>query len=60
MLLNTHAAALSQQLAGLLVDPGRAEQPLGELVARFRRDAVRGGLVSALSVTAYGDADWTV
>ncbi len=60
MLLNTHAAAMSQQLAALLMDPERGEVPLGELVARFRRDAVRAGLVAALSVTAYGDADWKV
>lgn len=60
MLLNTHAAAMSQQLAALLMDPARGELPLGELVARFRREAVRAGLVAALSVTAYGDADWRV
>jgi len=60
MLLAGHAASMSAQLAALLLDAGRAEQPLGELVSRFRRDAVRGGLISALSVTAYGDADWKV
>jgi len=60
MLLNTHAVAMSQHLVALLNDPARDERPVGELVARFRRDAVRSGLISALSVTAYGDAGWTV
>ena len=55
-----HAAAMSQQLAAMLRAPDRQEQPLGELVADFRREAVRGGLISALAVTAYGDADWMV
>lgn len=60
MLLARHAAAMSQQLASALRAPDRAEQPLGELVAAYRREAVRGGLISALAVTAYGDADWKV
>lgn len=60
MLLGRHAAAMSQRLVTALQDPARAEQPLGELVAAFRREAVRAGLISALAVTAYGDADWKV
>lgn len=60
MLLGRHAAAMAQRLGTVLRDPGRAGQPLGELVAEFRREAVRAGLISALAVTAYGDADWKV
>ncbi len=60
MLLARHAASMSQRLAAALRAPDRGEQPLGELVAAFRREAVRGGLISALAVTAYGDADWKV
>jgi hypothetical protein len=60
MLLNRHAAEMSQLLAAMLLDKSRPEQPVGDLVAKFRRDAVRAGLVSALAVTALGDADWKV
>ena len=60
MLLGRHAAAMSEQLGTLLQAQGRTPQPLGELVATFRREAVRGGQISALAVTAYGDADWKV
>jgi hypothetical protein len=58
MLLNRHAAELTQRLAAELLTPGRAAQPLGEVVTAFRREAVRSGLIAALSVTAYGDSDW--
>ena len=60
MLLGRHAAAMSEQLATALLAEGRTEQPLGQVVATFRRDALRAGLISALAVTAYGDADWKV
>jgi hypothetical protein len=60
MLLGRHATAMSQQLVEMLRDPERDGRPLGETVAEFRREAVRAGLISALAVTAYGDADWTV
>jgi hypothetical protein len=60
ILLNTHAAQMSQRLASVLREPSRAKRPMGELVTAFRRESVRAGLVSALSVAAYGDADWTV
>lgn len=53
----SHAPALSQQLVSLLRDDTRKAGPLGELVMRFRREALQAGLVSALAVTAYGDAD---
>jgi hypothetical protein len=60
MVLNKHAAALSNLLVGLLREPGRRAVPVGDLTTRFRRTAVREGLLAALAVTAYGDADWTV
>jgi hypothetical protein len=53
----SHAPALSQLLVSLLRDDTRKVGPLGELVMRFRREALQAGLVSALAVTAYGDAD---
>ena len=60
MLLGRHAAALSERLGSMLRAQDRKVQPLGEVVAAFRREAVRDGLISALAVTAYGDADWKV
>jgi hypothetical protein len=60
MLLNRHAAALSHELTSMLRDPDRDREPLGALTTRFRRECVQQGLLPALAVTAYGDADWTV
>jgi hypothetical protein len=60
MLLASHAAALSSQLTTLLLDQSRTAEPMGALVQRFRREALRGGLLAALAITAYGDAEWQV
>ena len=60
MLLARHAASMSEILVRQLRDPARGEQSLGEFVAAYRREAVRGGQISALAVTAYGDADWSL
>ena len=60
MLLGRHAAAMSQRLAQVLKDPALSGRPLGDVVTRFRREALRAGLISALAVTAYGDADWRI
>lgn len=60
MLLNAHAAELSQRLIASLRDAQRPTQPIGDLVRSFRREAVRDGLLAALAVTAYGDSDWNV
>jgi hypothetical protein len=60
MLFNSHAATLAQRLATMLRDPTRDPQPMGDLVRAFRRQAVLDRVLPALSVTAYGDADWTV
>lgn len=60
MLIGPHAAGMSERLVAMLRDEERDGMPLGELVAGFRREALRSGLVAALSVTAYGDADWKV
>jgi hypothetical protein len=60
MLLARHAASMSETLVRQLRDPARGEQSLGEFVADYRREAVRAGQISALAVTAYGDADWSL
>ncbi len=59
-LLGSHAAELAERLGVLLLDDTRAKMPLAELLTRFRQEAVRSGLVAALAVGAYGDADWRV
>lgn len=60
VLLGRHAAAMARKVGEVLQDPQRSPEPLADLVARFRREAVRDGLIGALAVTAYGDADWQV
>jgi hypothetical protein len=60
MVLNRHAAELSRRLAVELRRADRTAVPVGELVRDFRVAAVRDGLLAALAVTAYGDADWKV
>ena len=60
MLLNRHAAELSQQLAADLLSDQHEPQSLGELIHGFRIKAVRQGLIAALAVTAYGDSDWRI
>lgn len=59
-LLGSHAAELAERLGVLLLDGNRAKMPLAELLTRFRQEAVRSGLLAALAVGAYGDADWRV
>ena len=59
-LLGSHAAELAERLGVLLLDDTRAKMPLAELLTRFRQEAVRSGLLAALAVGAYGDADWRV
>ena len=59
-LLGSHAAELAERLGVLLLDQTRAKMPLSELLTRFRQEAVRSGLLAALAVGAYGDADWRV
>ncbi|GEN80408.1 hypothetical protein [Actinotalea fermentans] len=62
MLGTGHAA----RLAGRLVTDLRAaagdrrRTPVGDLVTACRRAAVADGLIAALAVAAYGDADWTI
>ena len=54
----SHASAMSQ---GWPSPAGhRSHTAPGDVVTEFRREAVRGGLITALRVTAYGDADWKV
>jgi hypothetical protein len=57
-LLGSHAAELALRLSTLLLDAQRETAPIGVLLTQFRQDAVRDGLVAALAVGAYGDADW--
>jgi hypothetical protein len=59
-LLGSHAAELAERLGVLLLDASRPKAPLAELLTRFRREAVRSGLLAALAVGAYGDAEWRV
>ena len=62
MLDTSHAARLAERTVTALREAAadRRRTPLGDLVTAVRRTAVADGLVSALAVTAYGDADWTV
>lgn len=61
-LLPRHAARMAGLLSTALREAAadRRRTPVGELVTAFRRDALAGGLLAALGVAAYGDADWTV
>ncbi|TGD88107.1 hypothetical protein BayCH28_10040 [Mycolicibacterium sp. CH28] len=60
MLYGKDAARMAQIMANLLKDPSRGEESVGALTQRFRREAYRAGLISALGVASYGDTDWTV
>jgi hypothetical protein len=60
VLLNKHAAELSRRLTSMLLSQSRRTEAVGEIVTRFRRQALADGLLAGLSVTAYGDSDWTV
>jgi hypothetical protein len=55
-----HAPLLVASLAAALFDPGRRTQPMGELVTTLRTAGLRSGLVSALALTGYGDADCVI
>ncbi len=52
-----HAAQLTERLATLLRS-ARERSAVSELLTQFRRDAVHAGLLAALAISAYGDADW--
>ena len=52
-----HAAQMAERLVTLLRS-ARDHAAVSELLTTFRRDAVHGGLLAALAVSAYGDADW--
>lgn len=60
MVKGSQASAMSTRLAGTLMTVGRTPLPMGEVLRDFRRESLRGGLLAALSITAYGDADWKV
>lgn len=62
MLRTGHAARLAERLVtDLRTAAGdRRRTPAGDLVTAFRRAAVADGLLAALAVAAYGDADWTI
>lgn len=62
MLRTGHAARLATRLVTDLrtAAADRRRTPTGDLVTAFRRAAVADGLLAALAVAAYGDADWTV
>jgi hypothetical protein len=56
-----HAAQMTRDLDSLLrpnaIIPPRT---IGEVLSEFRRQGAHKGLLSTLSITAYGDSDWTV
>jgi hypothetical protein len=58
-LLNKHAASLAQRLSKQLTAAGRS-RPVSDLLAEFRAEAVRDGLLAAFAIYAYGDADWKI
>ena len=62
MLRTGHAARLAERLVTHLATAAadRRRTPTGDLVTAFRRAAVADGLLAALAVAAYGDADWTI
>lgn len=62
MLRAGHAARLAERLVIDLrtAASDRRRTPTGDLVTAFRRAAVADGLLAALAVAAYGDADWTI
>ena len=57
-LKNTHAARMAERLTTLLRDPARKGSSISELLTGFRRAAVHEGLLAALAIAAFGDADW--
>ena len=60
MLLNTHAAEYTRLLLTALLTPSPDPRPVGEVLQDFRRRALSAGYPTALGITAYGDADWTL
>lgn len=59
-LLNVHASQLAQRLAARLITPGPRPQLLSDALVEFRREAVHGGMIVAMAISAFGDADWRI
>jgi hypothetical protein len=59
-LRNVHATELARRLAAVLTQPGHRPRMLSDALLEFRRAAVRDGLVPALGIAAFGDADWRI
>ncbi len=58
-ILGRHAAPLATSLAEQIFEAWRAEPtPFGETMVGLRRKALSDGLIAALAVVAFGDADW--
>jgi hypothetical protein len=53
-----HAASVARLLAEELIPNGAPPQRLGEAIRALKRRALLDGLVMAMCVVAYGDADW--
>ena len=59
-LKNVHATDLARRLTGLLTEAGHDPRPLSDILAAFRREAIDDGMVVALGIAAFGDADLRV
>jgi hypothetical protein len=59
--LGRHAAPLAQRfIESLAMVPRRGQSSFGEVMMEVRRQAVLDGLIVAIVLKAYGDADWRI
>jgi hypothetical protein len=58
-MLGRHAAPIAESLTEEIFEAWRADPtPFGEAMVGLRRRALARGILAALSVVAFGDADW--
>lgn len=59
--LGADAAAVASTLVGQIVKTaGNSDERFGEVLRQAKRDAVRNSKMVALSLVAFGDADWRI
>ncbi len=58
--LGSQASAMAEAIAAQLATNHGAEVPFGDLLLAARRQALGTGLVMALCVAGFGDADWLI